>query len=452
MSDLTVITPGGRSAVGKYRIDGVLGEGAMGVVYAGHDPDIDRKVAIKTVHRHLVEAAGGEDWLGRFAREARAAGRVLHPNLVTVFDYLQDGPVPYLIMELVQAQSLEDLLKTQDQIDLRQIRGLFSQVLDGLACIHNAGIVHRDMKPANVMLTEDGTVKLTDFGIARLEAMEATGAGMIGTPAYMAPEQFTGGSIDARADIYACGVLLYELTTGRKPFEGGAVEAMFQAVRKGNLTPPSALTPALPTTLDAVVLRAMAVDAEDRFADVAELSRALAGALPGDGPADATVIALPSRAAPASGDVGANTMLRRMSSRTMTRIEQHLIAAMGPMGRIVARRAASNSMAAEDMIRAVLAELSAVDEHETMRASLLACLAADAGPPAIAIPDANLRIVADLLTPELGPVASLLVKRTAARTASRCDLVTALADKIADSAKRAGFEHSARTALGLSQG
>ncbi|MEM6423042.1 MAG: serine/threonine-protein kinase, partial [Pseudomonadota bacterium] len=222
MADHTIIKPGikpgARKHVGKYRIDGVLGEGAMGVVYAGHDPGIDREVAIKTVHRHLIEAAGGEEWLERFAREAKTAGRVLHPNLVTIFDFLEDDGVPYLVMEKVRSITLEDRLRAPESLTLPEVHRILAQILGGLGCIHKAGIVHRDLKPANVMLAEDDGVKLTDFGIARLTAMDRTGAAMVGTPSYMAPEQFSGGDVDARADIYACGVLLYELLTGRKPF------------------------------------------------------------------------------------------------------------------------------------------------------------------------------------------------------------------------------------------
>ena len=452
MSDETVVaasaTPPRPEMVGKYRLDDVIGEGAMGVVYAAHDPDIDRQVAIKTVHRHLVEAAGGEEWLERFAREARAAGRVLHQNLVTIFDYLEQDGMPYLVMERVQAVTLEDHMAGQTRVALGQVHGIMRQILEGLSHIHKAGIVHRDMKPANVMLTEGGGVKLTDFGIARLTSMDATGAGMVGTPSYMAPEQFTGGEVDGRADVYACGVLLYEMVTGRKPFKGGGVEALFQAVRQGEIDPPSTLKPDLPPAMDEVILKAMSVDPEDRYPDAAALAEALATSLPRADTSkigDQTLLPRKARTAPA----GANTMLLRMSSQTMGRIERHLIDKMGPMGRIIARRAASASTDADDMIRAVVAELSATHEHDAMRDSLLRLLSEDTGPALADIPDEDITALATLLKPELGPIAKVLVKREAAKAPTLKALVAALAEQISDASARENFIHRARTKFAI---
>lgn len=446
MSDRTVIVAPARKSVGKYRMEDVIGEGAMGVVYAGHDPDIDREVAIKTVHRHLVEAAGGEEWLERFAREARAAGRVLHQNLVTIFDYLEDDGMPYLVMERVRAVTLEDHMSGQTRVALGQVHGVMRQILDGLAHIHKAGIVHRDMKPANVMLTDGGGVKLTDFGIARLTSMDATGAGMVGTPSYMAPEQFTGGEVDARADIYACGVMLYEMVTGRKPFKGGGVEALFQAVRLGEIDPPSALKPDLSPMMDAVILKAMSVDPDDRYLDARELADALNQTLPRADTSNITEqTLLPRKARPQHA--GANTMLLRVSSQTMGRVEQHLIDKMGPMGKIIARRAASASTDADDMIRAVVAELSATHEHDAMRDSLLRLLSADAGPAIADIPDAELRDLAALLKPELGPIAGVLVKREAAKATSPKTLIDVLAAKIENPEARTHFVRQAEAKI-----
>ena len=439
MNDLTVLAPGGHEFIGKYRVEGTLGQGAMGVVYAGHDPDIDRQVAIKTVHRHLIDAAESEDWLERFAREARAAGRVLHPNLVTVFDFLQQDRVPYLVMERVQSITLEDRMDEARALGLDEIHSILAQILSGLSCIHDAGIVHRDLKPANVMLAGDGTVKLTDFGIARITAMGETGAGMIGTPSYMAPEQFTGGEVDARADIYACGVLLYELITGRKPYRGGGVEALFDAVQDGGAAPPSEIAPGISGALDQVVLKAMSVDPADRFLDASALRAALAGALPAPdhaGLADATRLARPRRQ---SAPVTSKTMLHRLSSGTLMEVERHLIARIGPMGRVIARRAAERCTNVEDMIGAIVQELSESDEHQGVRDSIVRLLEANAGPSAAGIPDENLRRLADLLKPHLGPIAPVLVKRQAAKAASMEELIEQLSASIDDPQARHSF-------------
>ena len=443
MNDQATTAPGGARFIGKYRVDGVLGQGAMGVVYDGHDPDIDRPVAIKTVHQHLIEAAGGEDWLERFAREARAAGRVLHPNLVTVFDYLQQDRVPYLVMEKVRSITLEERMGAKRELELDEVHSILAQILAGLTCIHGAGIVHRDLKPANVMLTEDGTVKLTDFGIARIAAMGATGAGMVGTPSYMAPEQFSGGAVDARADVYACGVLLYELITRRKPFQGGGVEALFLAVRDGNVTPPSEIASGISEAVDQIVLKAMSVDPADRFPEASDLRAALAKVLPVSDPAeraDQTVIARPRHKA---ASAASGTMLHRMSSQTLTEVERHLISKIGPMGRVILRRAAASCTNAEEMVGAVLGELSEADKHHDVRDSILRLLAANVGPSAAEIPDENLQRLADLLKPHLGPIALVLVKRQAAKAASMEDLIRQLSASIKDPEERRRFLQAA---------
>ncbi|MDO6590537.1 hypothetical protein DS901_18260 [Loktanella sp. D2R18] len=437
MTDETIITSRAPKQIGKYRVDGVLGEGAMGVVYAAHDPDIDREVAIKTVHMHLISAAGGDDWLQRFAREARAAGRVLHPNLVTIFEYLEQDHVPYLVMERLRSTTLEDRLTAPEGLDLQEVLSVMTQILDGLACIHDAGIVHRDMKPANVMVTEAGAVKLTDFGIARITAMDKTGAGMIGTPSYMAPEQFSGGDVDARADIYAVGVLLYELLTGKKPFAGGGIEALLLASRSGDVTPPSAVVPDLSAAIDAVVLQAMNADADARFACAADMRTALAVAVGGSGGVDLSAVA---RAKPAPGPA---TMLGRLSASTMSQVERNLIAKIGPIGQVIARRAAATATNTEELLDIVLKELSQTDEKQELRDTMLRLLSDNLGPANSDIPEDDLRKLTDLLKPHMGPIAAVLVKRQAAKAASSTALVQALADDITDPAEKSQFLHAA---------
>ena len=449
MNDATIIKPSGPRQIGKYRIEGILGEGAMGVVYAGHDPDIDRQVAIKTVHKHLIDASGGEDWLERFAREARAGGRVLHPNLVTIFEYLEQDHVPYLVMEKVRSTTLEDRLEAAENLELEEIHAIMAQILDGLCCIHDAGIVHRDLKPANVMITESGTVKLTDFGIARITAMEQTGAGMVGTPSYMAPEQFSGGDVDARADIYAAGVLLYELITGEKPYKGGGIEALLIAARTGEFTVPSDVTAGVSDALDQVVLTAMRVEASERFAGAADMRAALANAMPAadhTGLVNLTVTTKPRRARPVS-----HTMLSRMSAQTMTMVEHNLVSKIGPMGRIIARRAAENANNTDELLDIVLKELTQADERQEVRDSILRALAENVGPAPEGIPENSLRQLTEILKSHLGPIASVLVKRTAAKVKSMPELVDALADNVNDPIEKTKFITAAKSISGSGQ-
>ncbi|WP_413205834.1 serine/threonine-protein kinase [Rhodospirillum sp. A1_3_36] len=447
MSDETVIAPKrgpGRKTIGKYRIEGILGEGAMGLVYAGRDPDIDRPVAIKTIHKHLISASESQDWLERFAREARAAGRVLHPNLVTVFDFLQEDGLPYLVMERVRSITLEDRLVDGKALPTEEIHAIVSQILAGLHCIHGVGIVHRDLKPANVMLAEDGTVKLTDFGVARFTTMDATGAGMIGTPAYMAPEQLTGQEVDARADIYACGVVLYELLTGRKPYKGGGVEALFTALRDGQIANPSEIVPSLSTEIDAVVAKAMSIEAVNRYPNAQDMRAALVAVLPS---ADHTgLVNLVPNARPQAqepGGSGAGTMIERMSAQTLNTVEKQLMSHIGPMGKIIVRRAAARASSPEDLIEAVLEEIADGTDRDGLRTAIERAFAGDRSQvsqvSASGIPEDTIRTLADLLTPHLGPIARVLAGREAKTAASADALVQTLAAHIPDDHDRQDF-------------
>lgn len=444
MDEKTVLAPeGGRPFVGKYLIQEALGEGAMGVVYAGLDPDIQRQVAIKTIHAHLMQTPDSAELLERFSREARAAGRVLHPNLVTIFDFLLEDGMPYLVMERVRSVTLKDHCNAEARLSLRDIQTIANQMLAGLGAIHAAGIVHRDMKPANVMLTEDGTVKLTDFGIARLTSMDATSVGMIGTPAYMAPEQMTGQPVDARADIYATGVMLYELLTGRKPYPGGGVEAMFQTIHNSEVTPPSRHVPALPQTLDAVVLKAMQVDPAARFASAEDMRAALDAAMAASDQATLIEVTAPPGTDPSQP--GTDTMLSRISVDTMRRVERHLTTSIGPMGRIIARRVAATARNPQDMVEAVLQDVPDGSERTELRRVIERALRNDGvGHPA-ELEDDTLRSLGALLLPYLGPIAPLMVKRHASEAASASDLASLLADLIANPPERQKFLAEAQT-------
>lgn len=267
-------------SLGKYEIKRTLGRGAMGIVYEGWDPIIARRVAIKTVK--LPENADDpetEEALARFRREAQAAGRLTHPNIVGVFDYGETNDLAYIVMEFVDGPPLKTLLDKEERFALTDAIRVMEDLLAGLQFSHERGVVHRDIKPANVMLTSAGQVKIADFGIARIESSSMTQAGtLLGTPAYMSPEQFMGQVVDARTDIYSSGVLLYQLLTGERPFEGGLSAIMHKAL---NTEPPvpSQLSVTAPPALDAVVRRAMAKRPEDRFASATVFAEAVRTAL-----------------------------------------------------------------------------------------------------------------------------------------------------------------------------
>jgi serine/threonine protein kinase len=272
------------TALAKYEIRGILGRGAAGIVYDAWDPSIARKVAIKTVKLPHADDPETEEELGRFRREAQAAGRLSHPNIVPVFDYGETDEIAYIVMEFVAGGSLKRLMDDSKHVGPGQALRVMEQLLSGLQFSHDRGIVHRDIKPANVMLTDEHTVKITDFGIARIEGGSATIVGApLGTPAYMSPEQWRGdANIDARSDIYAAGVLLYHMLTGRRPFEGGNQSAIMHQVLNGEFDPPSAVVPSISPKLEAVVLKAMARDREDRYQSAAAFATAMRQALAED--------------------------------------------------------------------------------------------------------------------------------------------------------------------------
>jgi serine/threonine protein kinase len=287
--------------LGKYEIRGILGRGATGIVYEAYDPVIARRVAIKTVVLPDRDDTETKDDLERFRREAQAAGRLNHPNIVGVYDYGETEELAYIVMEYVEGITLKPALDKGERFTVPEVVLIMTALLEGLAYSHANGVIHRDIKPANVMLTRDHKIKLADFGVARIESSNLTQAGtMIGTPTYMSPEQFTGHPADARTDIYSAGVLLYQMLTGEKPFEGG-ITAIMHKVLSVEPPAPSALSPAVPPALDDVVLKAMAKSPETRFQTASAFAAALnEAALPPPSDAGLSVNAAPALLAPLS--------------------------------------------------------------------------------------------------------------------------------------------------------
>ena len=264
------------SQLGRYEMISELGQGAMGVVYKARDPLIDRVVAIKTINLGLA-LDEKEEYEGRFYQEARAAGRLNHPNIVTIYDVGKSGNIAYIAMEFLQGNELRDLLREERNLPVEQILDIVAQVAEGLAYAHQHGIVHRDIKPSNIMLIRDGRIKITDFGIARMASSAVhTQTGMVlGSPKYMSPEQVLGKEIDRRSDIFSLGVMLYEMLTGGSPFVGENVNAiMYQTL---NLVPPApgTLNASVPDMLNFIVAKALAKGVEDRYQNAQDLARDL---------------------------------------------------------------------------------------------------------------------------------------------------------------------------------
>ena len=281
---------------GRYELLNELGRGAMGVVYRAKDPVIGRDVAVKTIR--LVEAGTGltrEELVSRFQTEARAAGLLTHPNIVVIFDAGEEDGQFYITMELVEGSSLQALLDQGQSFPLPRVLRLMEQACAALEFAHQRLVVHRDIKPANLMLTQDDQLKITDFGTAKILQMGATQtATVIGTPSYMSPEQIKGNAVDGRSDIFALGVILYELVTGQKPFPGDNVTTVIYRVVNEEPIPPRQIDASIHPGLAAVITRALAKDPAERFENCREMSVALQNYHQAGG--GAPTVRLPSRA------------------------------------------------------------------------------------------------------------------------------------------------------------
>src|SRR6266498_5301975 len=268
------------NSIGKYEIRREIGRGAMGVVYEGYDPSIKRVVALKTIRAHQLSGGDPAAVIARFRREAQAAGRLNHPNIVSIYDFGEDGGIWYIAMEFVQGRELKECFETNERFKIADIVRIMSQILNALDYSHRQGVIHRDVKPANIFLLSDGSVKVADFGIAHIESSNLTQVGTVmGTPSYMSPEQIMGLPVDGRSDLFSAGVVLYQFLTGERPFSGSSTTTM-QKVLKEEPLPPSTLNVQLPPAMDAVVRKALAKRDDERFQTAQEFADAIRAAAP----------------------------------------------------------------------------------------------------------------------------------------------------------------------------
>src|SRR5258707_4952592 len=233
--------------LGRYTLDRILGKGAVGVVCEGVGPRLNRRVAIKTILKSNLDEDTAKDFAMRFVREAQAVARLNHPNIVQVYDFGEEGEIAYLVMEFIKGKELKTFFDANERFDLKEAVRIMCELCDALDFAHNAGIIHRDIKPANVMIDAQGRTKLTDFGVARVQdsdktSVERTQAStIVGTPAYMSPEQITGGNIDKRTDAFPAGIILYQFLTGEKPFTGSGAWTIAKKIMQEEPPLPSSL-------------------------------------------------------------------------------------------------------------------------------------------------------------------------------------------------------------------
>jgi len=326
--------------IGKYEIRSALGKGAMGIVYKGYDPFIERFVAIKTIRKDLVDPDVVVQYMGRFKNEARAAGRLQHPNIVGVYEYGDDETVAFIAMEYVEGTGLREHLNRRETFEFAQLVSIMRQMLDALEFAHARGVVHRDIKPSNLIVSESGQLKVADFGIARVDTSNLTMAGMvIGTPSYMSPEQCRGLEADSRSDLFSCGVVLYELLTGEKPFKGN-LETIAYKICHEEPPPPSTLSKlTLPPAVDKLVATALAKSPDDRFQSARAFREALDEiaklSIEVDNGGGTTIVHI--------GTLMLTKPEPGWDDETLRTAEHELARALGPMAKLLVRRAASQT-------------------------------------------------------------------------------------------------------------
>jgi eukaryotic-like serine/threonine-protein kinase len=499
--------------LGKYPLLGVVGKGSMGVVYKSFDPHIKRSVALKTIRRDLLEDDGTENFAARFRNEAQAAGGLAHPGIVAVYEYGEDETYAYIAMEYVEGRSLRECFEQRVAFSVAQVVDVVSQLLEALQYAHERGVWHRDIKPANILVTGNGRVKVTDFGIARIESSMLTHVGAImGTPGFIAPEMYLGDTFDSRIDVFAAGVVLYQLLAGAPPFTGTAEKVMFKVCYETPVAPSVAGHISSLQPFDGVVLRALARDPAERFTTAAQFLQALKEAhaqFSGPGGSDETIIRPRASASPASRPTTKDLSSEPAGSQPpssqppasrppasqppvsqaaaskppasqppasqppttstltasgwdmdeLTRLEKRLAHFVGPVAKVMVRRAASSTNDIMSMTLWLAGKINGAEDrekflrgagvvampkkHPARRASDQDTIQPGASGtparPARQLTAEDIDRATQLLAARVGPIAPVLAKRAAKGGCSREQFIAALAAYLGDDGERARF-------------
>ena len=389
----------------------------------------------------LLEGDDRAEYIERFQREAQAAGRCAHPNIVAIYDFALHEGNPYLAMEYIDGVTLQQVEKRPGGFSPAEIVSLGGQILDGLAAAHAFGIIHRDIKPANIMLTARGRVKVTDFGISRLDTSSLTGTGgVIGTPSYMSPEQCRGQATDGRSDLFSAAVVLYELVTGTKPFRGASQHEVWHKLLTEEPPDSAALRPDVPASLHDAIRRGLSKDPAARFPTAEAMAAALRS---GQAPLDEALAAL---AIPSDRTVVLSTpTLSRtgfgLDPSAITTIERGLARHVGPIAAYLVRSAISKSETVDALYDKLAASIEDPAGRDQFRKELKGHVSASllrSGTSAVALPDGELARAQAELARFVGPIARILVKRAAPGCADAAQLWQRLSENV-DGPDRAAF-------------
>jgi len=454
--------------LGKYAITGLLGEGAMGVVYKGFDPGIGRHVAIKTIRKSASADRSAQDALSeRFRNEARAVGRLNHPGIVAIYDLGEHEDNAFIAMEYVQGRDLSQILAATPDLPEPVILRVMHQLLDALEYAHGQGVWHRDIKPANLIITAAGQLKVTDFGIARIESAALTQVtSTIGTPGYMAPEQYVGESFDHRVDLFAAGVLLYRMLTGQPPFTGTAESVMYAIMNKDPAPLSESLDADRAAFYQPVVSGALAKEAQRRFASAAAFRAALLDRknVQAASAAETTIIVQSAhgadeRSATRPGSARSATPTTKQTALTgwddadLAPVQTALARFMGPMAKVLVRQAAKQCTDLPSLINRLAQDIAGADDQSRFLALMqrhanTGTLGSGAGATRVnptggtsaepqTLSPAIIEHASLVMARHMGPIAKIIVKKAASKASSPTQFVALLAQEMPDGPQRA---------------
>lgn len=482
--------------LGKYPILGQIGKGAMGVVYKSFDPVIHRSVALKTVRKELLtDEEDAAALSARFRNEAQAAGRLLHPGVVAVYEYGEDAQYAFIAMEYVEGGSLRQYFERKVRFEERDVVSVMAQLLEALQYAHDQGVWHRDIKPANIIIMNNGRVKVADFGIARVESSTLTQVGVVmGTPGFIAPEQYLGTEVDHRVDVFAAGVVLYELLTGEAAFSGTKESVMYKVCHEAPLAPSiKAAKPAL-VRFDAIALRALAKRPQDRYPSAGKFREDLlaaydhpvsprvseetliwnAGRAGEPGEASVPRKGSRTRSNPAPTTPSGTTRSRGSQTSTMwteklaaagwnveelAAIERSLAHFLGPIARVMVQRCASEAKDCASLLQQLADQLPLPGERAKFLQQNSRFAISGTGPSSPAAQaDDDATVIRDpssgqasvaraataeeiaratrLLAVHVGPIAQVLVRQAARPGVARATLLARLTESMSDADKQ----------------